>query len=62
MRHVYARLGAILGMDGALYAYSNDVNLVSDHINMYIALAVAHIYAIYAKRTQIHSPYNNLSR
>ena len=39
MRHVYARLGALLDADGAMYAYSNDVHLVSDPVNMIIALA-----------------------
>jgi hypothetical protein len=38
---VYARLGALLGPDGAMYAYSDDVYLVFDPVNMSIALVVA---------------------
>jgi hypothetical protein len=38
MKPVYARLGALLGPDGALYAYSDHVYLVSNPINMSIAL------------------------
>ena len=41
MRPVYARLGALLGPDGALYAYSDDVYLLSDPVSMFIALAAA---------------------
>ena len=47
MRRVYARLGALLGPDGALYAYSNNVYLVSDPVIMPIALTPAH--AIYLR-------------
>jgi len=41
MSPVYASLGALLGIDGALYAYSDDVYLVSDPVNMPIALGDA---------------------
>jgi hypothetical protein len=44
---VYARFGALLGPDGALYAYSDDAYLVFDLVNMSIALATAP--AIYMK-------------
>jgi hypothetical protein len=47
MRPVYERLNAILGPDGALFAYSDDVYLVSDSTNMSIALAVVPV--IYKK-------------
>ncbi len=47
MRPVYARLGALLGPNGALYAYSDDVYLVSDPVNMSSALIAAH--AIYKR-------------
>ncbi len=47
MRQVYARLGALLGPDGALYTYSDDVYLLSDPVSMSIALADAP--AIYKK-------------
>jgi len=44
-RHVYARQGALLGPDGALYAYFDDVYLVSDPVNMSLALiATLEIY------------------
>ncbi len=39
MGSVYARLSALLGPEGAMYAYSNDVYLASDPINMSLALA-----------------------
>ncbi len=38
---VYARLQALLGPEGALYAYSDDVYLISDPIGMANALANA---------------------
>jgi hypothetical protein len=41
IRPVYARLGALLGPDGALYAYSYDDYLVSDPVNMSNALSIA---------------------
>ncbi len=41
MRPVYERLGALLGLDIALYAYSDDVYLVADPDNMSAALATA---------------------
>jgi hypothetical protein len=41
MSPVYAKLGALLGPDVALYAYSDDIYLVFDPVNMSIALAVA---------------------
>jgi hypothetical protein len=41
MKLVYDKLGALLGPDGALHAYSDDVYLVSDPANMFIALAIA---------------------
>jgi len=41
MYHVYARLQALLGPDGALYAYFDDVYLISDPIIMAWALAAA---------------------
>jgi hypothetical protein len=41
MRPVYARLVALLGPGGALYAYSDDIYLLPDPTNMSIALAVA---------------------
>jgi hypothetical protein len=41
MRPVYAWLGALLGPDGVLYAYSDDVYLVSDPANMSNDLAAA---------------------
>jgi hypothetical protein len=42
MRPVYARLGALLGPDGVICAYSGDVYLVSDPaVNMSIALVFA---------------------
>ena len=36
----YVRLSALLGPNGALYAYSDDVYLVSDPVNIFIALAI----------------------
>ena len=42
MRHVYARPGALLGPDGALNVYSDDVYLVSDPFNVSIALTTSH--------------------
>jgi len=41
MYTVYARLQALLGLDDALYAYSDDVYLLSDSIGMAKALAAA---------------------
>jgi hypothetical protein len=41
MRPVYARLAALLGLDGTLYAYSDDVYLVSDPDNMSAAFVAA---------------------
>ena len=41
VNRVYARLGAILGPDGTLYAYYDDVYLVSDPVNMFITQVVA---------------------
>jgi hypothetical protein len=41
MYPVYARLQVLLGHDGALYAYSDDVYLISDPIGMAKALATA---------------------
>ena len=41
MRLVYVSLAALLGPDGALYAYYEDVNLVSDPNYMSAALAAA---------------------
>ncbi len=43
----YSRLGALLGPEGALYAYSDDVYLLADPINMAVALSTAS--AIYKK-------------
>ena len=40
-RPVYERLGAILGPDGTLHAYSDDVYILSDTDNMAAALAAA---------------------
>ena len=44
---VYSRLGALLGPDGALYAYSDDVYMLADPGNMAVALSTAP--AIYKK-------------
>ncbi len=44
---VYERLSALLVLDGALYAYSDDVYIVYDSANMSIVLAAA--LAIYKK-------------
>jgi len=41
LRPVYSRLDGLLGPDGALYAYSDDVYLVSDPVNMPNALEIA---------------------
>ena len=41
MQPVYSRLGALLGHDGALYAYSDDVYLLADPANMVVALSAA---------------------
>ncbi len=41
MQPVYSRLGALLGPEGALYAYSDDVYLLADPINMAVALSAA---------------------
>ncbi len=41
MQPVYSRLGALLGPDGALYAYYDDVYLIADPANMAVALSVA---------------------
>jgi hypothetical protein len=41
MRPIYERLGALLGLDGALYAYSDNIYLVADPGNMSAALAAA---------------------
>ena len=41
MRQVYARLGALLGPDGALYTYSDDVYLLSDPVSMSIVMVDA---------------------
>jgi hypothetical protein len=41
MRPVYARLATLLGLDGELYAFSDDVYLLSDPNNMSMALAAA---------------------
>jgi len=38
MRPVYTRLGALLGPEGDLYAYSDDVYLVDDLASMAVAL------------------------
>jgi hypothetical protein len=38
---VYARLGSLLGPEGALYAYSDDVYLLADPGHMAVALAAA---------------------
>ena len=47
MSPVYAKLSALICPDGALYAYSDDVYLVSDPVNMSISLAV--VPAIYKR-------------
>ena len=47
MQPVYTRLGALLGPDGAIYAYSDDVYLVADPTSMAVALSAAP--AIYKK-------------
>jgi hypothetical protein len=47
MQLVYTRLGALLGLDGAIYAYSDDVYLVADPTSMAVALSAAP--AIYKK-------------
>jgi len=41
MYPVYARLQALLGPDGALYSYSEDLYLISDPIGMAKALAAS---------------------
>jgi hypothetical protein len=41
MAPVYARLGSLLGPEGALYAYFDDVYLLADPAHMAIALAAA---------------------
>ena len=41
MYPVYVKLGALLGPDGAVYAYSDDVYLVIDPVHMATALAAA---------------------
>jgi len=41
MRPVYTRLASLLGTDGALYAYSDDVYSVFDPDNMSMSLAAA---------------------
>ena len=41
MAPVYARIGSLLGPDGALYAYLDDVYLLADHVHMAIALIAA---------------------
>jgi hypothetical protein len=41
MRHVYIRLGELLGQSGALYAYSDDVYMVYDPTNKSKALSAA---------------------
>jgi hypothetical protein len=41
---VYASLQALLGLDEALYAYSDDVYLISDLASMAKALATPKIY------------------
>jgi hypothetical protein len=41
MRLVYERLGALLGPNSALYAYSDDVYLVTDPDNISAALTAA---------------------
>jgi hypothetical protein len=50
-RPVNERLGKLLGPAGTLYAYSDDVYLVSDPANVSIALATAP--AIY-KKVELH--------
>ena len=47
MYPVYARLGALLGLNGSLYAYSDDVYLLSDPARMVAAMATARV--IYKK-------------
>jgi len=47
MQAVYSRLGALLGPKGALYAYSDDVYLLANPVNMAVALSDAPI--IYKK-------------
>jgi hypothetical protein len=47
MQPVYSRLGALLGPEGALYAYSDDVYLLAAPVNMAVALSSA--LAIYKK-------------
>ena len=44
---IYDRLQALLGSDGALYAYSDDVYLISDPVRMAKALSTAPV--IYTK-------------
>jgi hypothetical protein len=34
MKHVYSRLGELMGANGALYSYSDEVYLVSDAVSM----------------------------
>ena len=41
MQPVYSRLGALLGPDGALYAYFDDVYLIAQPANMAVALSGA---------------------
>jgi hypothetical protein len=47
MKHVYSRLGELLGANGTLYSYSEDVYLVSDAVSMANTLCAAPV--IYAK-------------
>ncbi len=47
MQPVYSRLGALLGPEGALYAYSDDVYLLAEQVNMAVALSA--VPAIYKK-------------
>jgi hypothetical protein len=41
MQPIYSKLGALLGPNGALYAYSDDVYLLANPINMFVALIAA---------------------
>ena len=47
MNHVYDRVGALMGPDGVIYAYSDEVNLLSDPARMRTTLATTP--AIYMK-------------
>ena len=47
MQPIYLRLGALLGSDGAFYAYSDDVYLVADPASMTVSLLAD--LAIYKK-------------